>query len=94
VALTLIGIVSKNTFFDNLDMSAVLCAIYEALTKKIPGSVPVESLAALKSAPKGGTPSPAASKAIAGLRFGKHWEEIGWQGEDPATDLRAAGLLG
>ena len=65
-------------------MNAVLCAIYEALTKKIPGSVPVERLAALNSAPKGGNPSVVA--AIAELRVGKHWEEIGWQGEDPATD--------
>jgi hypothetical protein len=27
-------------------------------------------------------------------RYGKHWETVGWQGEDPATDLRACGLLG
>lgn len=27
-------------------------------------------------------------------RTGSHWEEIGFQGTDPATDLRGAGLLG
>ena len=27
-------------------------------------------------------------------RFGIHWEEIGFQGSDPATDLRGAGMLG
>ncbi|CAD5214904.1 unnamed protein product [Bursaphelenchus okinawaensis] len=27
-------------------------------------------------------------------RFGKHWETVGFQGEDPATDLRGAGLFG
>lgn len=27
-------------------------------------------------------------------RIGSHWEEIGFQGNDPATDLRGAGLLG
>ena len=26
-------------------------------------------------------------------RFGPHWEQIGFQGSDPATDLRATGLL-
>ncbi|XP_014783535.1 ELMO domain-containing protein 3 isoform X1 [Octopus bimaculoides] len=27
-------------------------------------------------------------------RYGYHWEEIGFQGTDPSTDLRAVGLLG
>ena len=27
-------------------------------------------------------------------RFGSHWEQIGFQGNDPVTDLRGAGLLG
>ena len=27
-------------------------------------------------------------------RFGNHWEDIGFQGTDPATDLRGVGLLG
>ncbi|XP_059082604.1 ELMO domain-containing protein 3-like isoform X1 [Tigriopus californicus] len=27
-------------------------------------------------------------------RFGSHWEEIGFQGNDPATDLRGVGCLG
>ncbi|KAK3095895.1 hypothetical protein FSP39_020453 [Pinctada imbricata] len=27
-------------------------------------------------------------------RYGSHWEEIGFQGNDPSTDLRGAGLLG
>ncbi|XP_053407791.1 msx2-interacting protein-like [Mercenaria mercenaria] len=27
-------------------------------------------------------------------RIGSHWEEIGFQGTDPATDLRGAGILG
>ncbi|XP_070539889.1 ELMO domain-containing protein 3-like isoform X2 [Ptychodera flava] len=27
-------------------------------------------------------------------RYGSHWEEIGFQGNDPATDLRATGFLG
>lgn len=27
-------------------------------------------------------------------RYGNHWEEIGFQGRDPATDLRGVGLLG
>ena len=27
-------------------------------------------------------------------RYGIHWEEIGFQGSDPATDLRGAGMLG
>jgi hypothetical protein len=26
-------------------------------------------------------------------RFGKHWEDIGFQGSDPATDLRGVGML-
>jgi len=26
-------------------------------------------------------------------RYGKHWEEIGFQGSDPATDLRGTGML-
>ncbi|RUS77717.1 hypothetical protein EGW08_014529 [Elysia chlorotica] len=26
-------------------------------------------------------------------RYGSHWEEIGFQGRDPATDLRGAGML-
>ncbi|KAI8774910.1 ELMO domain-containing protein 3 [Biomphalaria glabrata] len=26
-------------------------------------------------------------------RFGNHWEEIGFQGQDPATDLRGGGML-
>ena len=28
------------------------------------------------------------------LRFGTHWEEIGFQGSDPVDDLRGVGLLG
>jgi hypothetical protein len=27
-------------------------------------------------------------------RFGSHWEQLGFQGSDPATDLRGAGMLG
>jgi hypothetical protein len=27
-------------------------------------------------------------------RTGRHWEEIGFQGSDPCTDIRGAGLLG
>eukprot|EP00096_Caligus_rogercresseyi_P015451 TRINITY_DN7885_c0_g1_i1.p1 TRINITY_DN7885_c0_g1~~TRINITY_DN7885_c0_g1_i1.p1 ORF type:complete len:231 (-),score=30.22 TRINITY_DN7885_c0_g1_i1:559-1251(-) len=27
-------------------------------------------------------------------RYGDHWEDIGFQGNDPATDLRGVGLLG
>jgi len=27
-------------------------------------------------------------------RFGQHWEEIGFQGTDPATDFRGVGILG
>jgi len=27
-------------------------------------------------------------------RYGNHWEEIGFQGTDPATDLRGVGILG
>lgn len=27
-------------------------------------------------------------------RFGNHWENIGFQGTDPATDLRGVGILG
>ncbi|XP_033757495.1 uncharacterized protein LOC117339891 [Pecten maximus] len=27
-------------------------------------------------------------------RFGSHWEEIGFQGNDPSTDLRGTGILG
>ena len=27
-------------------------------------------------------------------RYGSHWEDIGFQGNDPATDLRGAGMLG
>jgi ELMO domain-containing protein len=27
-------------------------------------------------------------------RFGSHWEALGFQGKDPATDLRGAGLFG
>lgn len=27
-------------------------------------------------------------------RFGSHWEEIGFQNNDPATDLRGVGVLG
>ncbi|XP_046543427.1 LOW QUALITY PROTEIN: uncharacterized protein LOC124253659 [Haliotis rubra] len=27
-------------------------------------------------------------------RFGSHWEEIGFQGRDPSTDLRGVGMLG
>jgi hypothetical protein len=26
-------------------------------------------------------------------RYGSHWGEIGFQGRDPATDLRSAGIL-
>lgn len=27
-------------------------------------------------------------------RYGLHWEKIGFQGTDPATDLRGVGILG
>ena len=27
-------------------------------------------------------------------RYGSHWERIGFQGNDPSTDLRGVGLLG
>lgn len=27
-------------------------------------------------------------------RIGQHWGEIGFQGDDPATDFRGMGLLG
>lgn len=27
-------------------------------------------------------------------RYGSHWESIGFQGNDPATDLRGVGFLG
>ncbi|KAM6331269.1 ELMO domain-containing protein 3 isoform 3-T3 [Alca torda] len=27
-------------------------------------------------------------------RYGAHWEELGFQGEDPGTDLRGTGMLG
>lgn len=26
-------------------------------------------------------------------RYGNHWNEIGFQGRDPATDLRSTGIL-
>ena len=26
-------------------------------------------------------------------RYGNHWNKIGFQGRDPATDLRATGIL-
>ena len=26
-------------------------------------------------------------------RYGGHWEEIGFQGTDPATDLRGVGMI-
>ncbi|XP_054167387.1 ELMO domain-containing protein 3-like [Oppia nitens] len=32
--------------------------------------------------------------ALMDRRFGNHWEDIGFQGTDPATDLRGVGLLG
>ena len=35
----------------------------------------------------------ATSKLLPPPRFGKHWEEIGFQGNDPVTDFRSAGLL-
>ena len=28
------------------------------------------------------------------FRYGSHWERIGFQGNDPSTDLRGVGLLG
>ncbi|KRX09134.1 hypothetical protein PPERSA_08850 [Pseudocohnilembus persalinus] len=28
------------------------------------------------------------------LRYGSHWEEIGFQGSDPATDIRGGGMFG
>ncbi len=28
------------------------------------------------------------------VRYGEHWEKIGFQGRDPATDLRGVGMLG
>lgn len=28
------------------------------------------------------------------IRYGEHWEKIGFQGRDPATDLRGVGMLG
>ena len=34
------------------------------------------------------------SSIAAVKRFGKHWEEIGFQGVDPSTDLRGVGMLG
>ena len=34
------------------------------------------------------------SSASAIKRFGKHWEEIGFQGANPSTDLRGGGMLG
>lgn len=27
-------------------------------------------------------------------RIGRHWSDIGFQGDDPATDFRGMGLLG
>lgn len=27
-------------------------------------------------------------------RYGPHWADVGWQGDDPATDLRSAGVFG
>lgn len=27
-------------------------------------------------------------------RYGSHWEDVGFQGKDPATDLRGCGMLG
>lgn len=27
-------------------------------------------------------------------RYGQHWQEIGFQGNNPATDLRSVGILG
>jgi hypothetical protein len=27
-------------------------------------------------------------------RRGSHWQELGFQGDDPATDLRGCGMLG
>lgn len=32
--------------------------------------------------------------SLAPPRFGSHWERIGFQGTDPSTDLRGAGMLG
>lgn len=37
--------------------------------------------------------SSSSSKPLPPPRFGKHWEEIGFQGSDPVTDFRSAGLL-
>jgi hypothetical protein len=43
-------------------------------------------------------PSPAlhapAGREVPVARYGPHWGELGFQGDDPATDLRSAGLLG
>jgi|AntAceMinimDraft_11_1070367.scaffolds.fasta_scaffold41003_1 hypothetical protein len=31
---------------------------------------------------------------VATTRFGSHWEDVGFQGSNPATDLRGCGMLG
>lgn len=36
---------------------------------------------------------PAGSSAMQ-PRYGPHWTALGFQGDDPATDLRGAGMLG
>jgi hypothetical protein len=36
----------------------------------------------------------AAGRQVAVPRYGVHWGELGFQGDDPATDLRTSGLLG
>lgn len=28
------------------------------------------------------------------VRYGDHWEKVGFQGRDPATDLRGVGMFG
>jgi hypothetical protein len=40
-----------------------------------------------------GAPARAGSSTMA-QRYGSHWADLGFQGDNPATDLRAAGLLG
>jgi len=52
----------------------------------------MQALYTAYAAAGGGSGSPAASAASAGP--GTHWLSLGFQGNDPATDLRSCGMLG
>lgn len=58
------------------------------------GDVSSSTASASYTCPLDGSPQVAISDSMNPLRFGSHWSVLGFQSDDPVSDLRGSGMLG